>query len=139
MIRNVAAALAGLVTAFLLIYLIELLGHTIYPPPPGLDKTDAEAIRAYISTLPVLPLLFPMFAYFIGTFAGTLLAATIGDLRPFIFAAIVGLFVLAGTIANLIVIPHPLWFAIIALVGIIVSAWLATVLAPSPAVTEDSP
>lgn len=129
MIRNLAAALSGLFAAFVLIYLIELLGHTIYPPPAGLDPKNADALRAYISLLPPLPLLFPMFAYFIGTFTGTLLACYIGTSRPVFFASIVGIFILAGTIANLIYIPHPLWFSIIAVVGIVASAWLAMTIA----------
>jgi hypothetical protein len=129
-IRNVAAALAGLFTAFALIYLIELLGHSIYPPPEGLDQKDAEALRAYIALLPPLPMLFPMFAYFLGTFAGTSVGCLIGTARPIFFAAVVGMLVLAGTIANLIYIPHPLWFSIIAPVGIVVSAWLAMVISP---------
>ena len=129
MVRDAAAAVAGLVVAIVLIAAIQFLGHSIYPPPAGLDQTDAEAMQDYVSTLPVLALLFPMFAYFIGTFCGTLLACTIGTARPVIFAFIVGLVILAFTIANLISIPHPLWFSVIAVLGIIGSAWLAMTMA----------
>ena len=132
MIRDAAAAVAGVVIAIVLIAAVQLLGHSIYPPPAGLDQTDAEAMQDYVSTLPVLALLFPLFAYFIGTFCGTLLACTIGTARAVIFAFIVGLLILAFTIANLISIPHPLWFAVIAVLGIIGSAWLATVVAKAP-------
>ena len=136
MIRNIGAALAGLLTAFVLIYLIEMLGHSIYPPPPDLDFSDPEAMRPYVASLPPLALLFPMFAWFIGTFAGTLVASFIGTAKPILFAAVVGIFILAGTIANMIVIPHPLWFAVVALIGIAASAWLAMLVAPTP-VAED--
>jgi len=126
MIRSIGALIAGIVTAFALIYLIEMLGHTIYPPPADLDFSDPEAIRPYIATLPIIALLFPMFGWFVGAFAGSLVADICGDAKPYVFAAIVGGLVLAGTIANLIIIPHPLWFSIISLLGIIASAWLAT-------------
>ncbi len=125
MIRSIGALIAGIVTAFASIYLIEMLGHTIYPPPPDLDFSDPEAIRPYIATLPIIVLLFPMFGWFVGTFAGSLVADFCGNAKPYLFAGIVGGLVLAGTIANLIVIPHPLWFSITALLGIISSAWLA--------------
>ena len=125
MIRDAGAALAGIVIAFLLVYAVQFVGHSIYPPPAGLDQTDMEAMQDYISTLPVPALLFPMLAYFIGTFCGTLFACTIGTARPVIFAFIVGVLVMAGTVANLIWIPHPLWFSIGAVAGIIASAWLA--------------
>ena len=126
MIRNIAALIAGIVTAFASIYLIKNLGHTIYPPPPDLDFSDPEAMRPYIATLPIIALLFPMFGWFIGAFAGSLVADFCGNAKPYVFAGIVGGLVLAATIANLILIPHPLWFSITSLLGIIASAWLAT-------------
>lgn len=127
MIRDAAAAVAGLVTAFALIYAIELLGHTFYPPPEGLDFSDPDVMQPYIASLPIAALLFPMVAWFVGTFVGSLVASAIGTARPIVFATIVGMLVLAGTIANLIWIPHPLWFSIAAVAGIIGSAWLGTV------------
>ena len=126
MIRNIGALIAGIVTAFASIYLIELLGHTIYPPPPDLDFSDPDAIRPYIATLPIIALLFPMLGWFVGTFAGSLVANFCGDTKPYVFAATVGGLVFAATAANLILIPHPLWFSITSLLGIIASAWLAT-------------
>lgn len=132
MIRNAAGVIAGLITAFVLIFLIEKLGHAIYPPPADLDFSDPEAIRPYLDTLPIFALLFPMFAWFIGAFTGSLVGSLIGTARPLLFCAIVGGLVLAGTIANLIVIPHPLWFSIISVLGIIASAWLALQIAPGP-------
>lgn len=131
MIRNAAAVVAGLVTAFVLIWLIEKVGHAIYPPPADLDFSDPAAIRPYIATLPIVALLFPLCAWFIGTFAGSMAGAMIGTAKPLLFAGVVGGLVLAGTIANLIVIPHPLWFSIIAVLGIVASAWLALQLAKS--------
>jgi hypothetical protein len=125
MVRNVAAAITGVVTAFVLIMLIEKLGHSIYPPPPDIDFSDPEAMRPYIATLPFLALLFPMIAWVVATFAGTALACKIGTANPLAFAAVVGGLVLAGTIANLIVIPHPVWFSAVSLAAIAASAWIA--------------
>ena len=125
MVRNVAAAITGIVTAFVLIMLIEKLGHSIYPPPPDIDFSDPEAMRPYIATLPFLALLFPMIAWVVATFAGTALACKIGTANPLAFAAVVGGLVLAGTIANLIVIPHPVWFSAVSLAAIAASAWIA--------------
>ena len=126
MLRNIGAILAGLITTFALIFLIEMLGHSMYPPPAGLDFSDPDAMRPYVASLPIQALLFPMFAWFIGTFCGVLPASYIGTTRPIIFAAIIGMLVLAGTITTLIMIPHPLWYSVIAVIGIIGSAWLAT-------------
>ena len=125
MAKNVAAAIAGIITAFVMIMLIEKLGHVIYPPPPDLDFSDLEAMRPYVATLPFLALLFPMIAWVVATFAGTVLACKIGTANPLAFAAVVGGLVLAATITNLIMIPHPVWFSAVSLVAIAASAWIA--------------
>jgi len=111
--------------AFASIHLIEMLGHTIYPPPADLDFSNPEAIRPYFATLPIIALLIPMFGWFVSTLAGSLVANFCGDAKPYVFAAIIGGLVFAATVANLILIPHPLWFSITALIGIVASAWLA--------------
>ena len=125
MLRNAAAAVAGIVTAFLLIMLVEKVGLIIYPPPADLDFSDPEAVRPYIATLPFLALLVPMIAWVVGAFAGTVVACKIGTANPLLFAAIVGGLVLAGTITNLILIPHPVWFSVVSLIAIAAGAWIA--------------
>ena len=132
MVRNVAAALAGIVTAFVMIMLIEKLGHIIYPPPADLDVSNPDVMRPYIATLPFLALLFPMIAWVVATFAGTVLACKIGTGNPLLFAATVGGLVLAGTIANLIMIKHPLWFSLVSLVAVAASAWIAARVSSGP-------
>jgi hypothetical protein len=129
-IRNAIGVIAGVITAFALIWLIEKLGHAIYPPPVDLDFSDPAAVRPYIATLPLYALLFPMLAWMIGTFIGSLLACFIGTARPLALAGIVGGLVLAATVANLIVIPHPLWFSVLSILAIVASAWLAMRIAP---------
>ena len=132
MLRNVGAALAGVVTAFVLVMLVEKAGHLLYPPPANLDHTDVDAMETYIATLPFLALLFPMIAWVVGAFTGTLVASKVGTANPLFFTAIVGGLVLAATITNLIVIPHPLWYSIVALIAIAASAWFAAKVASGP-------
>ena len=69
--------------------------------------------------LPIGALLFVAVAWFIGTLGGTLAACKIGDAKPMIFAAVVGGLMLLGTLFNLMTIPHPLWFSILGVVGIV--------------------
>lgn len=121
MIRNVAAAIAGLVIAFALVLLVESLGHAIYPPP-----ADTEQIRTFVLTLPVGGVLFIGAAWATGAFFGTLAGALIAkaDVRAIVYAVVVGCCVLAGAIAMLIMIPHPWWFTISAPLAIVVSTYL---------------
>ena len=137
MLRNVIAGIAGIATAVLIVFAIEKLGHTLYPPPADLDYSDADAIRMYYSQLPLLALLFPMIAWIVGTFVGTLLACYVGTASTLTFAGVVGTLMLAATISNLIVIPHPLWFSIIAVIGVAGAAWLAVQFAPDRGLPEE--
>ena len=121
MLRNVAAAIAGLVIALALVQAVEMLGHAIYPPP-----ADFELDRTFIATLPVGGVLFIGAAWATGAFCGTLAGALMAreDSRPLIYAIVVGGVVLAGAIAMLIIIPHPWWFTISAPLAVVVSAFL---------------
>ncbi len=130
MLRNIIAGIVGLIAAVALVALIESLGHIVYPPPADLDFSDPDVMRPYILTLPIGALLFVLLAWFIATFVGTMIACMIGNAKPMIYAIVIGGLMLVATITNLIMIPHPLWFAVIAVIGIIASAWLALQLVP---------
>ena len=129
MIRNAASIVGGIVIAFVTVKLVGMLNHTIYPPPPGLDFSDPEAIRPYLDTLPIGAFLLIMASSVVAAFVGTLVACFVGSIQPRNCAIIVGGMVFAATVANFIAIPHPLWLAVATLLGVIVSAWLAMQLA----------
>ena len=122
--KNIAAGLAGIVSAGVLVWLVEMVGHSVYPPPAGLDFADADAMGAYVATLPIGAFLFVGGAWFIATLGGTFIACKIGTAKPVIFASIVGGLMLIGTAFNLAMIPHPLWFSGLGIAGILVAAWL---------------
>jgi len=131
--KNIAAGIAGVVIAGLLVWLVEMLGHAVYPPPMDLNFADPDAMRAYMDVMPLGALLFVAAAWFIGTLGGTFAACKIGDAKPMIFAIVVGGLMLIGTLFNLVTIPHPLWFSILGLVGIAVGAWLGMTFGASTA------
>ena len=131
--KNIAAGIAGVVIAGLLVWLVEMLGQTVYPPPTDLKFADPDAMRAYIDMLPLGALLFVAAAWFIGTLGGTFAACKIGTANPIVLAGVVGGLMLIATVANLIMIPHPLWFSILGVVGVIVAAWLGMTFGASTA------
>lgn len=139
MLRNALSVVLGVVSAFVTVMLVDKLNHMIFPPPPGLDFSDAAAVEPYLATLPFGAYLLVMASSVVAALIGTLVAIYVGHIRPFYCAVIVGGIVLAATIANFIAIPHPLWLSAITLLGIVASAWLATKLAPAsrPAATTD--
>ncbi|MDJ0812923.1 MAG: hypothetical protein QNJ23_04290 [Woeseiaceae bacterium] len=129
MLRAIGAVVAGLVVAVGIIMAVQVIGHKIWPAPEGLDWNDAEVIRTYTSQLPFLALLFPIISYFLGTLAGTYVACRISSAKPLALVGVVGLVLLAFTIANLISIPHPVWFSVTAVAAVIIGGWLSLQLA----------
>jgi len=130
--KNIVAGIAGVVIAGALVWLVEIIGHTVYPPPSDLDFADPDAMRAYMKTVPVGALLFVGGAWFVGTLGGTIAACKIGNAKPLTFAIVVGGLMLIATAANLVMIPHPIWFSILGIAAIIVGAWLGMTIGAKP-------
>jgi hypothetical protein len=125
MLRDIAAVVAGLAVSIAIIMVVQATGHALWPPPDGLDWNDTEVIRTYTSQLPFLALLFPIASYFLGAFGGPFVACRIGTVKPLVFVGIIGIVLLAFTIANLIQIPHPVWFSVLAVAAVVIGGWLA--------------
>ncbi len=125
MLRDAGAVIVGLVVSFGVIMGVQMIGHTIWPTPANLDWSDTEVVRTYVSQLPFPALMVPIVSYFLGALGGPLIASSIGTARPLVFAGVIGLVLLAATIANLIQIPHPHWFSALAIAAVLVGAWLA--------------
>ena len=122
--RKILAGVVGVLTAVALVWVIETVGHAIWPPPDVLDAGDADVMRAYIDTLPLGALLSVAAAWFIGSLGGTFTACKIGTARPLVYALVVGFMMFSGAATNLTIIPHPIWFSILGVVGIFAGTWL---------------
>ena len=127
--RNVLGAVAGIATALLTVWLIQWLGQIVFPLPEGLDPNDTEAFAAYVAEMPVAPLILVLVSYFIGTFDGVFVACLIGRIKPILYGLLVAVVMLAATGTTLLLIPHPMWFSASALIGIVLMAWLAALVA----------
>ena len=132
MLRKILAGVAGVVVAGLVVYAVEWAGHAVYPPPDGLDFADPEQMAPYVAGLPVGAFAFVLAAWALGAFIGTFVACRIGTARPQIYAAVVAGLILVGAIANMVVIPHPVWFMIAAVVLITAAGWLAARVSARP-------
>jgi hypothetical protein len=107
-LRNVLAVIAGLVGGFVVIMLVEMLGMAIDPPPPGLEPEEL------MRQIPVGPLLMVELAYALGSLTGGAVATKLGvaNEHPWL-ALIVGIVLTAAGISNLVMLPHPTWFAVL--------------------------
>ena len=69
-------------------------------------------------------------AWLAGTVDGVFVAGLINRARYGLCAAVIGALVLAATLANLAMIPHPLWMAAAGVLGIPLCAWITARLLP---------
>ncbi len=136
MLRAVLGAIAGIITAVVTVMLMNWLSHSIYPPPAGIETMDTDAMNAHLATAPIGALAIVLAGYLLATFNGVFVACLIGRIQPFFYALIIGVLMLAATASNLIMLQHPTWFSVSAIVGIIVSAWFAWQLATKKLLTQ---
>ncbi len=132
MIRAIVSVIAGAVAGMATIVFVEALGHVVVPvagaPKPG----DAVAMRDFLARMPVSAYGFILLAYAAGCYLGGRVAGRIAGSRASRSVWAVGALLLAVTVANFAMIPHPSWFVIAAIVIIVAATWLATRGAPAP-------
>lgn len=116
-LKNILALIAGAVIGSAVNMGIITVSGSIIPPPEGADVTTMEGLKASIHLFQPKHFILPFVAHALGTFAGAYIAALISANRKMIYPMIIGVLFLAGGIANVVMLPSPLWFDIVDLVG----------------------
>lgn len=116
-IKNILAVIAGLVAGSIVNMSLIMISSSVIPPPEGADVTTVEGLKASMHLFTPINFLFPFLAHALGTFFGALITALIAATRKMALALLIGVFFLAGGIANVMMLPSPLWFTIVDLVG----------------------
>jgi len=128
MIRKILATAAGLVVAFAVVMLGELIAHRLFPIEMPTSMNDA-ALAAAMAAAPLGAKLSLAVIYFLAPLAGTFTALAVAR-RQAVWPAYVvtGLFLLAAA-ANFFMLPHPLWLVVACVAAILVGGWLGIRLA----------
>jgi hypothetical protein len=102
-------------------------GPAVFPPPAGVDLTDAASLRESARLLEPRHFVFPFLAHAAGTLVGALAAYLIARSHRLACSYTIGALFLLGGIAAAFMIPAPAWFvALDLLVAYIPMAWLGT-------------
>ena len=126
---NTCALLAGIIVGGLVNMGLVVLGPAIIPPPAGVDVTQVASIAESIHLFETKHFVFPFLAHSIGTLVGALVAHCVAASHRNKFAYAIGIVFLLGGIANSFMIPTPLWYLAVDLVGAYLPmAWLATLI-----------
>jgi hypothetical protein len=94
-----------------------MISGSIIPPPEGADVTTMDGLKASMHLFQPRHFIFPFLAHALGTLAGAFLAATIAADNKMRFAWVIGAFFLLGGIANVFMLPSPVWFSVLDIVG----------------------
>jgi hypothetical protein len=124
-VRNVVAFLLGIIAGTLVNMALVALGPAVFPPPTGVNMSDAASLSSSIHLLEPRHYVFPFLAHALGTFVGAAVAFRMAASRRTAVALGVGAFFLLGGIAASMMIKAPLWFvAVDLLLAYLPMAWL---------------
>jgi hypothetical protein len=124
--RRILAVIAGVVVSILTVFVVEMIGHSLYPPPAGVDVTDPEQLRGIMDQIPVAAKVFVIVGWVLGAFLGGLAASKIARDAGTGCAAVVGVVMVLLAGINLVMIPHPVWMTVLAVVLPVPAAVLAS-------------
>lgn len=112
-LRNILAIIAGIVVGSAINMGIIMISGSLIPPPEGVNPADMESLKASMHLFQPKHFLMPFLAHALGTLVGAMVAALLAANNKIRLAFVIGIFFLAGGIANVMMLPSPLWFTIL--------------------------
>ena len=122
-VRSILAVVVGMLSAFVLIALVQIIGVRVYPPPPGVDRTNLESMKVVMAQIPLGALLFVLLSYTVGSVGGGWVAARFAPKGRMMHAMTVAALLFGAGLMNLMTIPHPAWFWVASSALYWVGAW----------------
>jgi hypothetical protein len=122
--RTIWPYLAGLGTAFIVIFVLEAALHLVFPMPSSASMNDAAAIDRVMRAMPVAAFAALLVAYVIGSFLGGLTAALASDGSSSTPSIVTGCALTIAGAANVFAMYHPTWFRVASLLTYLPFAYL---------------
>lgn len=121
MLQRILGTIAAIVAVFGIVALGELLLHALFPMP-AMDVNDPASVEAAIRSAPLmaklgLVLLYGLAAY-VGGLVGCLASRWIWGGR------IAVALLLAAVVANVLMLPHPLWMVALSIGLVLFGGWI---------------
>lgn len=115
-IKNILAVIAGLILGSIVNMALITISGKVIPPPTDADITTMEGLKASMHLFEPKHFLFPFLAHALGTLVGAFIAAKLAANNHIKIGLLIGVFFLVGGIANIVLLPSPLWFTVVDLV-----------------------
>ena len=116
-VKNILGVIAGVVAGGSVNMGIIMISGSVIPPPQGADVTTMEGLEAAMHLFEPKHFLMPFLAHAIGTLVGAYIAALIASTKKMYFALGVGAWYLLGGTINVLMLPSPIWFTFVDLIG----------------------
>ncbi|MBN8589205.1 MAG: hypothetical protein J0L94_12895 [Rhodothermia bacterium] len=129
MAKKVLAALAGLLSAILIVSVGDALAGYLAPPPANLNLKDPVALTSYVAGLPVYVLVVMLCFWLLSSLAAGYISTRICPSSGRTLGLICGGVLLVGALLNMAMLPHPVWLMLSTIVGYIPAAMFGTKLA----------
>jgi hypothetical protein len=113
LLRILLSVLLGLLAGSIVNMGLIMVSGKLIPPPPGADVTTMEGLKASLHLFEAKHFIFPFLAHALGTLAGAFVAALTSPDKSAVPAYVVGGFFLMGGIANVVMLPSPVWFSVV--------------------------
>ncbi|HRN61057.1 MAG TPA: hypothetical protein PK743_00975 [Luteimonas sp.] len=133
MIRSTLAVLLGLLAALATMLLLEYVGMSLFPLPPGINLDNEEDLARLVASASTGKMLWVLMGWTVAAFVGGWVAAKISRRHRTGAALWVGALIVAGVVLNAALLPHPAWMTIAGVLLPLPVAWFAARLAaPRP-------
>lgn len=116
-IKNILAVILGVFAGGAVNMGIIMISNHIIPPPAGADLKTMEGLLASMPLMEPKHFLIPFLAHALGTLIGAGITAAIASKHKMRFAIGISVWFLIGGIINVIILPSPLWFTLVDLIG----------------------
>lgn len=112
MLKRIAAVLAGVFSGIIIVYAGDACTHILFPPPSGIDFRDHDQLIQLIANMPTHVFLIMLVFWLLASFTGGFVAGKINKQGWKVSSLITGTILLAATVMNFFIIPHPVWMII---------------------------
>lgn len=109
MLRAIFAFLAGAVAMSLTVAGVQMIGHHLWPLPPGIDPNSHEQMATIVEAMPIAAKAWVVLAYAIATAVAVLVATTIARARWKGLGIALGSLMIVLCVINILMLPHPVW------------------------------
>lgn len=130
--RSIGAIIAGLVTALALIVITEVVTGYFHPFPVGVDTTDQAVVAAHVANFPHWVLAIGAIVWFVAAFLSTWVATRLGTARHPAHGILIGALLLLAAVLNMFLLPYPVWFVVVNVLGIPLAIYLGVKFGRAP-------